>query len=73
MRGAKGASHSYIKQPGSLAMILTSPLSGSGLLMAAASATAGCSKSALSTSNGPMRYLRQGSNHNLDKMYKLAV
>ncbi len=33
-----------------------SSATGSGLPMTAASATAGCSRSALSTSNGPMRW-----------------
>lgn len=37
--------------------IITSPLRGSGLLTTAVSTTAGCSIRALSTSNGPMRYL----------------
>lgn len=37
----------------------TSPLTGSGLLTTADSTTAGCSISALSTSNGPMRYLEE--------------
>ena len=41
--------------------LLTSPLTGSGLLTTAASATALCSIKALSTSNGPIRYL--SSNH----------
>ena len=35
--------------------LLTSPLTESGLLTTAASATASCSISALSTSNGPIR------------------
>lgn len=40
----------------------TSPRMGSGLLTTADSTTAGCSISALSTSNGPIRYLwRRGS------------
>lgn len=42
-------------------VLLTPPLTVSGLLTTAASATALCSIKALSTSNGPMRYLQEVS------------
>lgn len=38
---------------------ITSPRTGSGLLMTAVSATAGCSMRASSTSPGPIRYLER--------------
>lgn len=38
---------------------ITSPRMGSGLLITAASVTAGCSVSAVSTSSGPIRYLER--------------